>query len=122
MSTAMLVARRAAATILGAGAVLVAGAATAAADPPPGCGAVDITAVEAQVAGSLTGYFITHPDVNAFFSGVQGLPKAEAYKQTKAYLAANPQVQNDLNVIRGPVFDLRNRCGIPTNNLIRGVL
>ena len=122
MSTALLVARRAAATILGAGAVLVGGAATAAADPAPGCGAVDITAVEASGAGNLTGYFITHPDVNAFFSSVQGLPKAEAYSKTKAFLADNPQVQNDLNVIRGPVFDLRNRCGIPTNNLIRGVL
>ena len=121
MSTAMHVARRAAAAILG-GAVLLAGAATAAADPAPGCGAGDITAVESQVAAAMTGYFFTHPDVNAFFSNMQGLPKAEAFKQTKAYLAANPQVQDDINAIRGPVFDLRNRCGIPTNNLIRGVL
>ena len=67
-------------------------------------------------------YFFTHPDVNAFFSSVQGLPKADAFAKTKAYLAANPQVQDEINAIRGPVFDLRNRCGIPTNNLIRGVL
>ncbi|MCB9442556.1 MAG: hemophore-related protein, partial [Mycolicibacterium sp.] len=53
---------------------------------------------------------------------VQGLPKADAFAKTKAYLAANPQVQDEINAIRGPVFDLRNRCGIPTNNLIRGVL
>lgn len=122
MSTAMLVARRAAAAILGAGAVLVAGGATAAADTQPGCGAADITGVESQVSGAMTAYFLTHPDVNAFFSGVQGLSKEEARTQTKAYLAANPQVQNDINFIRGPVFDLRNRCGIPTNNVIRGVL
>ena len=51
-----------------------------------------------------------------------GLPKADAFAKTKAYLAANPQVQDEINAIRGPVFDLRNRCGIPTNNLIRGVL
>ena len=122
MSTAMNVARRAAAAILGAGTIMVAGAATAAADPAPGCGAVDITAVEGQVATAMSAYFFTHPDVNAFFSSVQGLPKADAFAKTKAYLAANPQVQDEIDAIRGPVFDLRNRCGIPANNLIRGVL
>ncbi len=122
MSTAILVARRAAAAILGAGAVLIAGAATAVADPAPGCTAGDITSVESQVAAGMSAYFFTHPDVNAFFSSVQGLSKADAAGQTKAYLAANPQVQNDINGIRGPVFDLRQRCGIPTNNVIRGVL
>ena len=122
MSTAMHVARRGVAAILGAGAVLVAGVATAAADTAPGCGAGDITAVESQVAGAMSAYFFTHPDVNTFFSSMQGLPKTEALKQTKAYLAANPQTQDEINAIRGPVFDLRNRCNIPTNNLIRGVL
>ena len=114
MSTAISVARRAAAAVLGAGAVMIAGAATAVADPAPGCTAGDITAMSA--------YFFTHPGVNAFFSGVQGLAKADAASQTKAYLAANPQVQNEIAAIRGPVFDLRQRCNIPTNNLIRGVL
>ena len=122
MSTATHAARRAAAAILGAGTVLLAGAATAAADPAPGCGAVDITAVEGQVATGMSAYFFTHPDVNAFFSSVQGLPKADAFAKTKAYLAANPQVQDEINAIRGPAFDLRNRCGIPPKNLIRGVL
>jgi len=122
MSTAIFVARRAAAAVLGAGAVLIAGAATAVADPAPGCTAGDITAVESQVAAGMSAYFFTHPDVNAFFSSVQGLPKADAASQAKAYLAANPQVQNEIAGIRGPVFDLRSRCNIPTNNLIRGVL
>ena len=122
MSTAISVARRAAAAVLGAGAVMIAGAATAVADPAPGCTAGDITAVEGQVATAMSAYFFTHPGVNAFFSGVQGLAKADAASQTKAYLAANPQVQNEIAAIRGPVFDLRQRCNIPTNNLIRGVL
>ena len=120
MSTAILVARRAAAAVLGAGAVLIAGAATAVA--APNCTAGDITSVESGVAAGMTAYFFTHPDVNAFFTSVQGLSKADAASKTKAYLAANPQVQNDINAIRGPVFDLRQRCGIPTNNIIRGVL
>ena len=102
--------------------MLIAGASTAVADTAPGCTAGDITAVEGQVATAMSGYFVTHPDVDAFFSSVQGLPKAEAITRTKAYLAANPQTQAEINAIRGPVFDLRNRCNIPTNNLIRGVL
>ena len=122
MSNAVLLVRRAAAAVLGAGAVLVAGAATAAAAPGPGCMAGDITAVETQVAAAMTGYFFTHPDVNVFFSNLQGLPKEEARSKAKAYLAANPQVKAEIDGIRGPVFDLRNRCGIPTNNIIRGVL
>lgn len=122
MSSAVLFARRAAVAVIGAGAVLTSGAAVAAADTAPGCSAGDITAVEGQVATALSAYFFTHPDVNAFFSNVQGLPKADAFSQTNAYLAANPQTRAEINAIRGPVFDLRNRCNIPTNNLIRGVL
>ncbi|MBU3750052.1 MAG: hemophore-related protein [Mycobacterium sp.] len=112
--------RRIAAAVLGAGAVLVTGAATASA--APGCTAGDITAVESQVAAAMTGYFFTHPAVNDFFTSVQGLPKSQAFSQTQAYLAANPQTQAEINAIRGPVFDLRARCNIPTNSLIRGVL
>lgn len=122
MSTAALAARRVAAVVLGTGAVLIAGTATAVADPAPGCSAGDITAVEGQVATAMAAYFFTHPDVNAVFSRVQGLPKAEAASTVKDYLAANPQTQSEINTIRGPVFDLRTRCNIPTNNLIRGVL
>lgn len=122
MAHALLIARRASAAVLSAGAVLIAGAATAAAAPGPGCMAGDITAVESQVAAGMTAFFFTHPDVNAFFSNVQGLPKEEARSQTKAYLAANPDIKAQIDGIRGPVTDLRNRCGIPANNIIRGVL
>jgi hemophore-related protein len=53
---------------------------------------------------------------------MQGLPRTEAASKTKAYLAANPQTHAEIKAIRGPVFDLRNRCNIPTDSLIRGVL
>ena len=124
MSTAALLARRAGAAVLGAGAVLLAGLGigTGTATANPGCTAGDITAVESQVSTAMTGYFFTHPAVNDFFTSVQGLPKADAVAKTKAYLAANPQTQAEINAIRGPVFELRNRCNIPTNNVIRGVL
>ena len=123
MSTAFsLVALRATAALLGTGAVLIAGVAPAVADTTPGCTAADIAAVEGQVATAMAGYLGTHPDVNIFLSGVQGLAKADAVAQTKAYLTANPQTQAEIDAIRGPVFDLRTRCNIPTSNLIRGVL
>lgn len=121
MSNAGFVTRRLAAAVVGAGAVLAA-AGTAAAAPGPGCMASDVTAVESQVAAAMTGYFLTHPAANEFFSSVQGLSKAEAISKTQAFLAANPQTQAEINAIRQPVMDLRTRCGIPTGNLIRGVL
>ena len=116
------VARRAVAAVLGAGAVLIAGVGPALADTTPGCSAADIAAVEGQVATAMAGYLATHPDVNTFFSGVQGMSKADAVSQARNYLTANPQTQAEINAIRGPVFDLRTRCNIPTANIIRGVL
>ena len=121
-SVSSLAARRTVAALLGTGAVLIAGVAPALADITPGCSAADIAAVEGQVATAMAGYLATHPDVNIFFSGVQGLAKADAVSQTKSYLTANPQAQAEINAIRGPVFDLRTRCNIPTSSLIRGVL
>ena len=121
-SVSALAARRTVAAILGTGAVLIAGVTPALADITPGCSAADIAAVEGQVATAMAGYLATHPDVNTFFSGVQGLSKADAVSQTQAYLNANPQTQAEINAVRGPVFDLRARCNIPTANIIRGVL
>lgn len=112
----------AAAVVLGAGAALFGGMATASADPAPGCSAADVTDAEARVAAAMTGYLWTHPDVNNFFSGLQGSSKGDAYEKVAAYFAANPDVKNAVDAIRGPSMDLRNRCGIPINSVIRGVL
>jgi hemophore-related protein len=112
----------AAAAVLGAGAALFGSVATAAADPAPGCTAADVTSVETGVAGSLTAYLFSHPDVNSFFTGIQGLPTQDAFSQSRTYFAANPSVKSDIDAIRQPVLELRTRCNIPTNSLIRGVL
>ena len=116
------VARRAAASILGAGGVLLGLAAPAAADIVPGCSAADITAVESQVAAGVAGYLFTHPDVNLFFSSVQGQPQADAISQISSYLDANPQTQAELDAIRGPAADLRDRCNISDASIHLGVL
>ncbi len=97
-------------------------AAAASAQPSPGCLASDITGIESSVAASMTGYLLAHPDVNDFFSGLQGLSKDDAFARTRDYLTANPGVKAEIDAIRQPASDLRDRCGIPETNIVRGVL
>lgn len=112
----------AAVVALGAGAALFGPMAAASADTVPGCTAADITAVETGVAARMTGFLVSRPDVNDFFSGLQGSSKQDAYNQAQAYLNANPDVKAQVDDIRAPVLDLRNRCGIPLTAIVRGVL
>ena len=110
--------RRAVLTAIGsgvlAGAVLVGGAPTAVADPPPppapGCSAGDFEQLKSQVAAATADYMFTHPDVNAFFSTLKGQPKDQMRGQVKDYFAANPQAQSDLAGIRQPLRDMKARC------------
>lgn len=120
--TFTLVVRRAAASVLGAGGVLLGLAAPAVADVPPGCTVADFTNVETGVSAAMTAYLFTHPDVNAFFTGLQGQKKAAVKAQTQAYLQANPQVSTELGAIRAPVVELRNRCNVPNESALLGVL
>ncbi len=112
---------RAAVLVVGSGAVMLAASATATA-LPPNCTTADVTAVMAGVSTNMTAYLFTHPDVNAFFTGLQGQPKAAAAQQTKDFLNQNPQVSAELGAIRAPAVDLRNRCNIPLKAEISGVL
>ena len=113
---------RIAAVVLGSAGVLFGAAGTAAADPIPGCTAGDVTAVMTGVSASMTAYLFTHPDVNDFFTSLQGLKKADVRQQTQDYLAANPQVRDEITAIRQPGIDLRNRCNIPLKAEIAGVI
>jgi hemophore-related protein len=107
-----------------AGALLCGAAATAAADPPvpapspaaPNCTAADLAGVSSGVAAATSAYLFTHPDVNAFFTGLKGQPRDELRDDVQNYLNANPQVQSDLEGIRQPLTDLRNRCGVVAQN------
>ncbi|BBY65327.1 heme-binding protein [Mycolicibacterium helvum] len=112
----------AAVAVAGSGGLFFGTAGTAAADPIPGCSAGDVTAVMTGVSASMTTYLFTHPDVNDFFTGLQGLSKSAAKQQTHDYLAANPQVRDELTAIRQPGVDLRNRCNIPLKADIAGVI
>jgi heme-binding protein len=108
-------ARRAVVGALGAGAVaggmMLAAAPSALADPPPNCTAADLAGVASGVSASTSAYLFTHPDVNAFFSGLEGAPRDTIRAEVKQYMANNPQVQAELTTIRQPLVDIKNRCG-----------
>jgi hemophore-related protein len=52
----------------------------------------------------------THPDVNAFFTGLKGQDRGVMRDNAQNYLNANPQVQADLQGIRQPLVDFKARC------------
>jgi len=96
-----------------AGAVLSGTAGIAAADPPSrpaNCSAADVAGVAAGVATALSTYLFTHPDVNGFYTGLQDQPKDQLRDDVQNYFSANPQEEADLESIRQPLTDVRERC------------
>lgn len=113
---------RATAAVLGTGGLLLGLASPASADPAgPNCTAADTSAVITEVSAAMTSYLLSHPDVNNFFTGLQGQGEADATQQTRDYLNANPQIRADIAAIRAPSINLRNRCGIPLEAEIDGL-
>ncbi len=107
-------ARRVIGGTIGAGAVaasLLVGMAPSALADPPNCTAADLAGTAAGVSAATSAYLFTHPDVNAFFTSLEGSPRDTLRTQVQQYLDANPQVKADLSGIRQPLTDLRNRCG-----------
>ena len=96
-----------------AGTLVCAGAGTAVADPPPrppNCTAADVAGVTAGVAASTSAYLFTHPEVNGFFTDLQGQPRDAMRDDVQNYVNANPQVQADLENLRQPLNEIRQRC------------
>jgi heme-binding protein len=110
--------RRAAVGVIGAGAlagaVLVGGTAVASADDvTPGCTAADLAYASGNVGTGMGIYLSTHPDVNDFFTSLRGKPNEEIRSDVQTYMDARPQVEAEINQIRSPLTDLRNRCDAP---------
>jgi heme-binding protein len=117
MSLSEFIPRRVVVGAIGAGVItgtlLSATAGKAAADPPPrpaNCTAADVAGVAAGVATALSTYLFTHPDVNGFYTGLQDQPKDQLRDDVQNYFNANPQEQADLEGIRQPLTDIRERC------------
>ena len=113
------IARRAVAGAVGtaaiAGAMLFGALPSAMADDPannpPNCTAADLAGVASGVSASTSAYLFTHPDVNWFFTSLEGLPRDQVRSKVQNYLDQNPQTKADLTGIRQPLVDLKNRCG-----------
>jgi heme-binding protein len=112
-------ARRAVAGAVGtsaiAGAMLFGALPSAMADDPannpPNCTAADLAGVASGVSAATSAYLFTHPDVNWFFTSLEGQPREDIRDDVRTYLDANPQTKADLTGIRQPLVDLKNRCG-----------
>jgi hemophore-related protein len=109
-------ARRAVAGAVGtgaiAGAMLFGAMPSAVAQPaPPNCTAADLAGVASGVSAATSAYLFTHPEVNWFFTSLEGRPRDEIRADVQEYLDANPAVKADLTGIRQPLVDLKNRCG-----------
>ena len=108
-------ARRAVAGAIGTGAlagVMLFGALpTALADEPPNCTAADLAGVAAGVSSATSAYLFTHPDVNYFFTSLEGKTRDQVRTEVDKYMNANPVVKGEMTGIRQPLVDIKNRCG-----------
>jgi len=102
-----------------AGAMILSTAATAAADPP-NCTAADLAGVNAGVSAGTSSYLFTHPEVNAFFTGLKGKPRDQMTADIDAYFEANPQVRDELRAVRQAAADFRDRCNAPMPDMPMG--
>src|SRR6476620_7020360 len=101
------------------GAMLFGAAATATAQPlpeppvPPPCTAAEMARVMSGVTFDTSNYLTLHPNVNDFFTSLKGQPRDQISAQVQTYLDANPGVRDELQGIRQPSVDFRQRCGAP---------
>lgn len=114
MSLSALTTRAALGVGLLAGIALL-NSATAVADPPvpPPCSASEMARVISGVTFDTSNYLAEHPAVNDFFTGLKGQPKDQIGEQVRRYFDANPSIRDDLDRIRQPSADFRQRCGLP---------
>ncbi len=108
-------ARRAVAGAIGtgalAGAMLFGALPSAMADEPANCTAADLAFTAAGVSKATSDYLFSHPDVNYFFTGLEGKNRDEVKSEVETYMNNNPMVKGEMTGIRQPLVDLKNRCG-----------
>ena len=108
-------ARRAVAGAVGTGAlagVMLFGALPSAmAEEPANCTAADLAFTAAGVSKATSDYLFSHPDVNFFFTSLEGKNRDEVRTEVDKYMNANPITKGELTGIRQPLVDIKNRCG-----------
>ncbi|MCH9733791.1 MAG: heme-binding protein [Actinomycetia bacterium] len=97
---------------MGAGAVFLSTSLPAQAQPnPPNCTAADLAGIMSGITAATSVYLFTHPPVNEFMTTLGDVPRDQKQEALAAFLEANPQVKGELQGIRQPAVDFRNRCG-----------
>ena len=108
-------ARRAVAGAVGtgalAGAMLFGALPSAMAEEPANCTAADLAFTAAGVSKATSDYLFSHPDVNFFFTSLEGKTRDEVRTEVDKYMNANPIIKGELTGIRQPLVDIKNRCG-----------
>ena len=108
-------ARRAVAGAVGtgalAGAMLFGVLPSAMAEEPANCTAADLAFTAAGVSKATSDYLFSHPDVNYFFTSLEGKNRDEVRTEVDNYMNANPITKGELTGIRQPLVDIKNRCG-----------
>jgi len=108
-------ARRAVAGAVGtgalAGAMLFGALPSAMAEEPANCTAADLAFTAAGVSKATSDYLFSHPDVNFFFTSLEGKTRDEVRTEVDKYMSANPITRGELTGIRQPLVDIKNRCG-----------
>ena len=108
-------ARRAVAGAVGtgalAGAMLFGALPSAIAEEPPNCTAADLAFTAAGVSKATSDYLFSRPDVNYFFTSLEGKTRDEVRTEVDNYMSANPITRGELTGIRQPLVDIKNRCG-----------
>ena len=108
-------ARRAVAGAVGtgalAGAMLFGALPSAMAEEPANCTAADLAFTAAGVSKATSDYLFSHPDVNYFFTSLEGKNRDEVRTEVDKYMNANPIQRGELTAIRQPLVDIKNRCG-----------
>jgi hemophore-related protein len=108
-------ARRAVAGAVGtgalAGAMLFGALPSAMAEEPANCTAADLAFTAAGVSKATADYLFSHPDVNYFFTSLEGKTRDEVRADVDTYMNNNPIVKGEMTGIRQPLVDIKNRCG-----------
>src|SRR5919112_1812900 len=107
-------ARRAVAGAVGTGAlagVMLFGALPSATAEPANFTAADLAFVAAGVSKATSDYLFSHPDVNYFFTSLEGKNRDEVRADVDTYMNNHPIVKGELTGIRQPLIDIKNRCG-----------
>ena len=79
--------------------------------PPPPCTAAELARVMSGVTFETSNYLTDHPDVNDFFTSLKGQSTDQMEDSVHAYLEDKPQIRAELQGLRQPATDFRNRCG-----------